>query len=70
MQAADSKSHSQNPESSREEWKGSPDVDWRKMEKDKLASKLQTSNQRSILNYQTVEARNQEVQEVGIRDLL
>lgn len=35
----------------------------RKLEKDRLAAQFQTSKQRSILNYQIVEARNQRVAE-------
>lgn len=48
------------------EYTENPDSDLderRKLEKDRLAAQFQTSKQRSILNYQIVEARNQRVAE-------
>ena len=38
----------------------------RRMEKDRLAAQFQKSKQRSILNYQIVEARNKRVEEVRL----
>lgn len=42
----------------------------RRMEKDRLAAQFQKSKQKSILNYQIVEARNQRAEEVGVYEFI